>query len=98
MSWSPPSFYSKDIPQGKDTVYNVLVNGISVTNTTGTSAELNISSCTMGFNIIIVASVQQYQSLKKMTIENEIGSKLLFTSINYCSGSYFRLHYQYQSK
>ena len=76
MSWSPPSFYSNDIPQGAITLYNVLVNNISVTNTTDTSAELNVSSCNMGFNVFIVASVQQYQSSKNKTIENEIGCKL----------------------
>ena len=80
LSWSPPSFYSNDITQGIATTYNVLVNGISVTNTTDTNAELNVSPCATDFDVSIVALIEQYWSIKNETIENEIGSKLLLTS------------------
>ena len=70
LSWSPPSFFSKDIPQGEDPVYNILVNGLSVAITTDTSVWLNISSCTVEFNVSIVTSIDKYQSTKTISIKN----------------------------
>ncbi|XP_019857005.1 PREDICTED: uncharacterized protein LOC109585381 [Amphimedon queenslandica] len=63
LSWLPPTFYSDDIPLGEKPIYNVLINGISVTNITDTSLWLNISSCTTEFNVSIVTSVNEYQSI-----------------------------------
>uniref|UniRef100_A0A1X7T4A4 Fibronectin type-III domain-containing protein n=1 Tax=Amphimedon queenslandica TaxID=400682 RepID=A0A1X7T4A4_AMPQE len=61
LSWSPPSFYSDDIPLGTVTTYNVLVNGSCYVNTTNTSVFLNqYDSCCLELNISVVASVQQY--------------------------------------
>ena len=80
MSWSRPSFYSQDLV-GYATTYNVLVNGISIINTTDTSVELTSSlvdvSCTK-FNINITASAYVYVSEEKQEVIDNTGSKLLF--------------------
>ena len=75
LSWLPPTFYSDDIPQGEDPVYNVLVNGISVTNTSDTSVWLNISSCTVEFNVSIVTSIDEYQSTATEYSVDNVGGK-----------------------
>ena len=73
LSWLPPTFYSDDIPQGEDPVYNILVDSISVANTTDTSIWLNVSYCTVEFNVSIVASIDQYQSEVEYSVDNAGG-------------------------
>ena len=79
LSWSPPSFYSQDIIKYSltNTIYNLLVNEISIINTSDVSVWLNISYCTVQFNVSIITYITQYQSIKEKSIENEkiAGSK-----------------------
>lgn len=67
LSWTRPSFYSDDVPQGSFFTYNIIVNDISIINTTDTSVWLNISSCDIHFNVTVITSIYQYKAeLKKM--------------------------------
>ena len=75
LSWSPP-FFSSDVPQGESLVYNVLVDGISIINTTGTSINLASNvSCTI-FTVSITASAYVYVSEEKQEVIDNTGSKL----------------------
>ena len=82
ITWSPPSFYSNDIPQGSITTYHVyIVNQygsiIIDDNTTDTSYLLpsNYIVCII-YTASITAFIDQYKSLAT-TISKEIsGSKL----------------------
>ena len=88
LSWSPP-FFSSDVPQGESLVYNVLVDGISIINTTDTSIELTNSLanvlCT-NFTVSLTASAYVYMSEEKQEVIDNTGSKLLsifFSFISY---------------
>ena len=71
LSWSRPSFYSIDIPQGSFFTYNILLDGISVASTTDTSVWLlNVSSCIMEFNVSIVTSIYYYTAQIRKRIPN----------------------------
>ena len=91
LSWSRPSFYSQDLIEysQSDTNYNVLVDGISIINTTDTSVDLISSlvnvSCT-NFTISITASLEKYVSEEKEEVIDNTGSKLcvlVLTFYNY---------------
>lgn len=65
MSWSGPSFHSRDIPQTADTTYAVEVNGAMVEkNTMDTHVKIN-KSC--NFGITIKACTAQYCSVASKT-------------------------------
>ena len=64
ISWSPPSFYSNDIPQGSDPTYHIQLIGDNILNTTTTDTFyefVNVSLCNT-FNVSVTASVDNYIS------------------------------------
>ena len=81
LSWSPPSFFSDDIPQGEDPVYNILVNDISVINTTNTNVSLSFNNCSAAANISIITLIGTYQSSKNETLKNN-GKYFIRININ----------------
>lgn len=76
LSWSPPSFSSQKLA----VIYNVLVNDISIINTTKNSVSLtNLTSnilCTI-FRVSIITSDNLYKSTTNELID-DTGSKLVF--------------------
>ena len=91
LIWSPPSFYSNDIPQESITTYHVYVNSqdnsvIVDTNTTDTFYQLpsNLTVCNI-YTASVTAFIEQYSSLVTTTTEQYTGSKfLLITTLLYC--------------
>ena len=65
ISWSPPSFYSNDIPREADTTYHIQLvgdNTLTATTTSDTFYEfVNVSLCNI-FNVSVTASVGNYTS------------------------------------
>ena len=84
LIWSPPSFYSDDIPQGSITTYHVCVKSndgsvIIDVNTTDTFYQLP-SNLTEYCNIntaSVTAIIEQYSSLVTTTTEQYTGSKII---------------------
>ena len=82
ISWSPPSFYSNDIPQGSIPTYHIQLVGdnILTTTTTDTFYEfVNVSLCNT-FNVSVTASVSNYIS-NSVNETNSNGSKLLLNDM-----------------
>ena len=83
ITWSPPSFYSDDIPQGSITTYHVYVtseNGsiIADDNTTDTFYQLpsNLIVCDI-YTASVTAFIEQYSSLVTNITEQYTGSKII---------------------
>ena len=77
ISWSPPSFYSNDIPQGTIPTYHIQLVGDNIlTAITDTFYEfVNVSLCNT-FNVSVTASIVNYIS-NSVNGTNSDGSKLL---------------------
>ena len=84
LTWSPPSLYSNDIPQGSITTYHVYVQSkdgsvITDVNTTDTFYNNGFSSnftiCDI-YTVIVTALVQQYTSINISLTREYSGSKL----------------------
>ena len=83
LTWSPPSFYSNDIPQGTITTYHVYVKSqdgsmIADDNTTDTFYQLpsNLTVCDI-YTANIKSFTSQYSSLVATTTEQYTGSKII---------------------
>ena len=80
LTWFPPSFYSKDIPQWSITRYNIIIQNkhgfvIVNTNTTDTFYKIlnNNSICDI-YNVTITAFIQQYMSVGVSSTREYSGS------------------------
>ena len=91
LTWSPPSFYSNDIPQGSITTYHIYIKSkdgfiIADTNITDIFYQLpsNLTVDCNSYNVSITAFIEQYSSHDKTIIKENTGSKIiLITNIFY---------------
>ena len=88
VTWSPPSFYSDDIPQESITTYHVYVQNkdgsiIVDVNTTNTSYVLpsNLTECDI-YNVSVTAFIEQYNSLVRTVAKEYTGSKIVTFHFN----------------
>ena len=100
LTWSSPSFYSDDIPQGSITIYHVYVKSrgdsvITDDNTADTFYQLpsNLTVCGI-YTASVRAIIEQYSSPTTKTIAQNARSKIIsiIDLITYC---YIRLYYFY---
>ena len=84
LTWSPPSFYSNDIPQRSITRYHVYVkdrNGSILVddNTTDTYYQLpsNLTKYCDIYTANVIAFIEQYSSLVTTITEQYNGSKFI---------------------
>ena len=84
ITWSPPSFYSDDIPQGSITTYlvivwnkdgSILVN-INTTDTFYNNGFFNNFTICGIYTVIVTAFIQQYTSIGISSTREYSGSKL----------------------
>ena len=86
LTWSPPSFYSDDIPQGSVTTYHVIVKSqddsiIVNVNTTDTYYQLpsDLTVDCNSYNVSVIAFTEQYSSHDKTIAKENTGSKIILT-------------------
>ena len=92
ITWSPPSFYSIDIPQGIITTYHVIIvknkNGFVIVNTNTTDTFYNdgfsndFTICDI-YTVIVTAFTQLYTSIDVSSTREYSGSKLTQHIIKY---------------
>ena len=84
ITWSPPSFYSDDIPQWSITTYHVIVQNkdgsmLINTNTTDTfynnGFSNNFTICGI-YTVIVTAFIEQYTSIGVSSTREYSGSEL----------------------
>ena len=84
LTWSPPSFYSNDIPQGSITTYHVIVKSkdgsvivnINTTNTFYNNGFSNNFTICDIYTVIVTAFTEQYVSIDVSSTKEYSGSKL----------------------
>ena len=86
ITWSPPLFYSGDIPQGSITTYHVVVKSedgsvIVNVNTTNTFYQLpsNLTVDCNSYNVSVIAFIEQYSSPARNATIESTGSKIILT-------------------
>ena len=82
LMWSPPSFYSDDIPQGSITTYRVIVKSkdgsvIVDDNTTDIFYQLPSNLACSIYNVSVAAFIEQYSSLVTTITKENTGSKII---------------------
>ena len=84
LIWSPPSFYSDDIPRWSTTTYHVYVKNndgsvIADVNTTDTFYQLpsNLTEYCHIYIASVTAFIEQYSSLVTTITEQYTGSKII---------------------
>ena len=97
LTWSPPSFYSDDIPKKSITIYNIYVvnqdgSVIVDVNTTDTFYHLpsNFSIDCNSYNVSVIAFIEQYSSPATTIFKQNTGSKIILNIYYYKTS----LHYQ----
>ena len=88
ITWSPPLFYSHDIPHGSITKYHVIVKSqdgsiIVNVNTTDTFYQLpsNFTEYCDIYTASVIAFIEQYSSLVTTITEQYTGSKIILFPI-----------------
>ena len=84
ITWSPPSFYSNDIPQGSIATYHVIVKSkdgsiIVDDNTTNTFYHLpsNLTVDCNSYTVSVTAFTEQYSSPAIDVTKESTGSKII---------------------
>ena len=84
QTWSPPFFYSNDIPQGSITTYHVYVKSkdcsvIVDDNTSDTFYELpsNLTVDCNSYTVSVTAFIEQYSSPATDATKENTGSKII---------------------
>ncbi|XP_019856810.1 PREDICTED: uncharacterized protein LOC109585257 [Amphimedon queenslandica] len=77
LSWSCPFFFSNDISQEEDPVYNVSMSGVHIASTTDTSVYPNVNNCSAVETFGITTSIGGYQSLKTKTFNINVCNAIL---------------------
>ena len=97
LTWSPPSFYSDDIPQGSITTYHVYVKTqdgsvIADDNTTDIFYELSnkFIVCDV-YTASVTAFIEQYTS-NEVTSTKEYSGSRLHNILNTVIALYYRLY------
>ena len=82
ITWSPPSFYSDDIPKGSITTYVIVQNkdGTMLVNTNTRDTfyngfSNNFTICGI-YIVIVTAFIKQYTSIVVSSTREYLGSKL----------------------
>ena len=98
--WSPPSFYSEDIPQGIITTYHVIVknkDGFVIVNINTTDTfynngfSNNFTVCDI-YTVIVTAFTEQYKSIVVSSTREYFGSMLTNIISNTTITLYYRLY------
>ena len=88
ITWSPPSFYSDDIPQGSTTTYHIYVKSkdgsvIVDDNTTDIFYQLpsNLTVECNSYNVSVIAFIEQCSSLATTISKQSTESKIILNYI-----------------